>query len=67
MMRSLLVVSTDGLSSGVLGMKSWARGEATTGSAMRCKSRPLGAHLSSSKPRGAQTRAVGIGERESDA
>lgn len=77
MMHSLLAVSPEGLPLGVLGMKTWARTEATKGSAAQRKSRPIHekesvkwieglAHLSTLKSRCAQTRLVGIGDRESD-
>lgn len=77
MMHSLLAVSPEGLPLGVLGMKTWARTEAAKGSAAQRKSRPIHekesikwieglAHLSALKSRCAQTRLVGVGDRESD-
>ncbi|GJG94966.1 IS4 family transposase [Cupriavidus pauculus] len=77
MMHSLLAVSPEGLPLGVLGMKTWARTEAAKRSAVQRKSRPIHekesikwieglAHLSALKSRCAQTRLVGVGDRESD-
>ncbi|MFC0696503.1 IS4 family transposase [Paraburkholderia humisilvae] len=77
LMHSLLAVSPEGLPLDVLGMKTWTRPEAVTGSAAQCKSRPIHekesvkwfvgpAHLSALKVRCAHTQLIGIGDRESD-
>ncbi|VVE56105.1 Transposase for transposon Tn5 [Pandoraea sputorum] len=81
LMHSLLAVSLEGLSLGVLGMKTWARPEGTEGSAARRKFRPIHekesikwieglAHLSALKSRCEHTQligiGIGIGDRESD-
>jgi hypothetical protein len=76
LMHSLLAVSPEGLPLGVLGMKTWARREATQGSAAQRKSRPIHekesikwtegpAHLSA-KSRCEHTQFIGVGDRESD-
>lgn len=77
LMHSLLAVSPDGLPLGVLGLKTWVRGEAGKKDAARRKSQPIEekesvkwleglARLSALKPHCPQTRLVGIGDRESD-
>lgn len=78
MMHSLLAVTPEGLPLGVLGMKTWVRPDEEFGKKRQRATRPLAdkesvkwieglAHLSALKSRCAQTRLVGIGDRESDA
>ncbi|SOE46594.1 Transposase Tn5 dimerisation domain-containing protein [Burkholderia sp. OK233] len=77
MMHSLLAVTPDGLPLGVLGMKTWVRPEAEFGKTRQRKSRLVHEkesvkwlegveHLASLKTRCADTRFVGVGDRESD-
>ncbi len=77
MMHSLLAVTPDGLALGVLGMKTWVRPEAEFGKTRQHKSRSVHEkesvkwlegveHLASLKTRCADTRFVGVGDRESD-
>ena len=77
MMHSLLAVTPEGLPLGVLGMKTWVRPEAEFGKKHQRKSRSVQdkesvkwlegiEHLATLKARCADTRFVGVGDRESD-
>jgi hypothetical protein len=77
MMHSLLGVTPDGLPLGVLGMKTWVPPAEEFGKKHQRKTRPVREkesakwlegieHLAALKARCAQTRLVGVGDRESD-
>lgn len=77
MMHSLLAVTPEGLPLGVLGMKTWVRAEEAFGKKHQRQARPITEkesikwiegieHLSALKARCAETRLVGVGDRESD-
>jgi len=77
MMHSLLAVTPEGLPLGVLGMKTWVRLEEERGRKHHRKTRPIAGkesikwlegieHLAALRARCAETRLVGVGDRESD-
>uniref|UniRef100_UPI001F3B77DD IS4 family transposase n=1 Tax=Paraburkholderia aspalathi TaxID=1324617 RepID=UPI001F3B77DD len=77
LMHSLLAVTPEGLPLGVLGMKTWARPVEAFGKKHQRKARPITEkesikwiegieHLGALKARCAETRLVGVGDRESD-
>lgn len=77
LMHSLLAVTPDGLPLGVLGMKTWVRPDEEFGKKHQRKVRPITGkesikwiegieHLGALKARCAETRLVGVGDRESD-
>jgi hypothetical protein len=77
MMHSLLAVTPEGLPISVLGMKTWVRSEDAFGKRHRRKARSITEkesikwiegieHLGALKACCAETRLVGVGDRESD-
>ena len=77
MMHSLLAVTPEGLPLGVLGMKTWVRADEEFGKGHQRKTRLIHEkesvkwlegieHLAALKARCADTRFVGVGDRESD-
>jgi hypothetical protein len=77
MMHSLLAVTPEGLPLGVLGMKTWIRPEQEFGKKHQRKTRSVREkesvkwlegieHLAALKTRCAETRFIGVGDRESD-
>ncbi|MDW3689251.1 IS4 family transposase, partial [Cupriavidus sp. CV2] len=77
LMHSLLAVTPEGLPLGVLGMKTWVRPDEAFGKKHQRKARSITEkesikwiegieHLGALKARCAETRLVGVGDRESD-